>query len=60
VGNLAVNEVTVTEPWKCPSCGTEHHCAEATPANITVNVHGSVMSEKTLLEAVQRATRWGR
>jgi hypothetical protein len=33
----------------------------AIPApQVTINVQGSTVSEKTLLEAVQRATRWGR
>jgi hypothetical protein len=30
------------------------------PVNVTVNVHGSVVSEKDLMRAVQRASRWNR
>jgi hypothetical protein len=54
MGNLAVN--AMTEPWQCPSCGAEHHCGEATPAN----VHGSTMSGKDLRELIQRAVLRGR
>jgi hypothetical protein len=43
----------MTEPWQCPSCGAECDRGEATPANI--NVHGSTVSEKSLIEAMQRA-----
>jgi hypothetical protein len=30
------------------------------PSTTTVNVHGSVVSERDLMRAVQRASRWGR
>lgn len=30
------------------------------PVNVTVNVHGSVVSERGLARAVQRASRWNR
>jgi hypothetical protein len=49
-------------PWAATvtTTPTESVITYMWPSTTTVNVHGSVMTERALMAAVQRASRWGR